>query len=213
MRGKIIQRVKLLKPTWLRLVCLKLFCLLLHNKQGKGFEVRRKSSNRLRGKRQFIISWRQLWAPAVLLPNHAFTPEVFWDTTVSKTSAGWSPTCLQKRLHQTILRDRAACATIRRLLRGTSWWQSTKQGRTLFASSLTIVYLYTQKMNLFAGLWIQIYILSLLKLPSSVRLAWSIPGTRSSSFLQMWIWTWKPSFSLPTPSGSWDFPSFVKIVT
>lgn len=40
------------------------------------------------------------------------------------------------------------------------------------------------------------------KLPSSVTLFWSIAGIRSNSFLPMGTWTWKPSFSLPTPSGS-----------
>lgn len=209
-----------LKSTCLRLVYVGLFCFLLYNKQGKAFKVRRKNSNRLNGKRQFIINWWWLWVQIVQLPNRAFPPETQGRASLryfSPWDSAWCRMILQL-FTQTSLSNHAGgqgrMCYQSLAAGGVFLWQFTMQGKPLFPQWSSFTFRNTQKMNFWAGGWIQICILSTrLKLPSSVILVWSIPGTRCSSFLQMQTWIWKPSFPLPTPSGRWDFPSFVKIVT
>lgn len=220
-RGKIIQRVTWHKPTCLRLVSVKLFCLLLYNKQGKEFKARRKNSNRLNGKRQFIVNWRWLWDLTVLLPSHAFKPDTH-NRDILRYFSLW---------------DCVYCRMIPRLFaemslsnhpggQGSTCHHPLAVGRNLstaihHAGHNVVCLIIDNHLPLETHrTWISVLgfesrfaFFPCLKLPSSVILVWTIPGTRSSSFLQMRIWTWKPSFSLPTPSGSWDFPSFVKIVT
>lgn len=149
-----------------------------------------------------------------MLSHQKPTAEIFWDTPVSETvpSAGWSPTCLQKHLHQITLEDRAACATILWLTEGTFFAVIHHAGRDVLCLLIdNHLPLETRRT------WISVQgyerrftLFPCLKLPSSVILVWSISGTRSSSFLQMQIRTWKPSFSLPTHLGVGIFHLLLK---
>lgn len=193
---------------------------LLYNKQGKEFKVRRKNNNRLNGKRQFIISWWRLWVQIVQLPSHAFPaetqgraslryfspwdsawcrmiPHLFTQISLSNHTGGQGRMC-----HQSLAAG------------GAFLWQVTICRANLCFLSEDHLPLETQR-KWISGLGIEsrFAFFPCLKFPSSVILVWSIPGTRCSSFLQMQTWIWKLSFPFPTPSGRWDFPSFVKIVT
>lgn len=157
----------------------------------------------------------RLFSCPTMLSQQTPRAELIWETSVPETvpSAGWYPTCSHKYLCQIILEDRAECATSPWLLKEPSCGDSLCRTNLCFLSEDHLPSKKHRKLISGLGIESRFAFFPHLKLPSSVILVWSIPGIRCSNFLQMQTWIWKPSFPLPTPSGRWDFPSFVKIVT
>lgn len=157
----------------------------------------------------------RLFSCPTMLSQQRPRAELLGDTSVLETvpGAGSSPTCSHKHLCHIVLEDRAECATSLGLLEEPFCGNSLHREKSLFPSKDRLPLETHRKLISGLGVESRFAFFPCLKLPSSVILVWSIPGTRCSSFLQMQTWIWKPSLPFPTPSGRWDFPSFVKIVT